>query len=140
VGHWEELIPASVRESLAAVAGLQRGRSKVRETPVEPVAEDRVKATRPTYRRLSPQWFKCNFSPECAPAKCAGFARAKSTDPARYGYTGRWSGQVGTAGGVASAGKKGGTKVWYWFDPAAPWPKNAPFVKPFELRPLEDLL
>jgi hypothetical protein len=28
---------------------------------------------------------------------------------------------------------------WYWYDPDAPWPKNAPFKKPFELPPLEPL-
>jgi hypothetical protein len=28
---------------------------------------------------------------------------------------------------------------WYWYDPSAPWPKSAPFKKPFELPPLEDL-
>jgi hypothetical protein len=30
---------------------------------------------------------------------------------------------------------------WYWFDPAAPWPADAPFKKPnpWELPPLEDL-
>jgi hypothetical protein len=27
-------------------------------------------------------------------------------------------------------------RVWYWYDPAAPWPKDAPFKKPFELEPL----
>src|SRR5207244_1946175 len=26
---------------------------------------------------------------------------------------------------------------WSWFDPAVPWPKDAPFKKPFELPPLE---
>lgn len=28
---------------------------------------------------------------------------------------------------------------WYWYDPAAPWPENAPFRKPYELPPLPDL-
>jgi hypothetical protein len=28
---------------------------------------------------------------------------------------------------------------WYWYDPAAPWPENAPFRKPFELPPLPDM-
>ena len=30
---------------------------------------------------------------------------------------------------------------WYWYDPAAPWPKDAPFKKPNpnELPPLESL-
>ena len=36
--------------------------------------------------------------------------------------------------------KKDGTKEWYWYDPAVPWPKNSPFKKPFELPPLEDLM
>ncbi len=26
---------------------------------------------------------------------------------------------------------------WYWYDPDAPWPKQAPFKKPFELPPVE---
>jgi hypothetical protein len=30
-------------------------------------------------------------------------------------------------------------RVWYWYDPAAPWPKDAPFKKPFELEPLPPL-
>lgn len=28
---------------------------------------------------------------------------------------------------------------WYWYDLAAPWPKDAPFKKPFELDPLPPL-
>lgn len=28
---------------------------------------------------------------------------------------------------------------WWWFDPAAPWPKKAPFKKPFELPLLPPL-
>ena len=28
---------------------------------------------------------------------------------------------------------------WYWFDPDAPWPKQAPFKKPYELPPLPPL-
>jgi hypothetical protein len=28
---------------------------------------------------------------------------------------------------------------WYWYDPDAPWPADAPFQKPFELEPLPDL-
>jgi hypothetical protein len=28
---------------------------------------------------------------------------------------------------------------WYWYDPDAPWPKDAPFKKPLELPPLEPL-
>ncbi len=28
---------------------------------------------------------------------------------------------------------------WYWYDPAAPWPADAPFKKPFELPPLPPL-
>ncbi len=28
---------------------------------------------------------------------------------------------------------------WYWYDPCAPWPENAPFRKPFELPPLDPL-
>lgn len=34
--------------------------------------------------------------------------------------------------------EKGGHE-WYWYDPAAPWPKDAPFRKPYELPPLPDL-
>jgi hypothetical protein len=30
-------------------------------------------------------------------------------------------------------------RVWYWYDPAVPWPKDAPFKKPFELPPLDPL-
>lgn len=26
---------------------------------------------------------------------------------------------------------------WYWYDPAAAWPKDAPFKRPFELAPLD---
>ena len=26
---------------------------------------------------------------------------------------------------------------WYWYDPSAPWPKKAPFKKPFEFPPVE---
>jgi hypothetical protein len=25
---------------------------------------------------------------------------------------------------------------WYWYDPDAPWPKKAPFRKPFQMPPL----
>ena len=32
-----------------------------------------------------------------------------------------------------------GGHEWYWYDPAAPWPKNAPFRKPYELPPLPEL-
>jgi hypothetical protein len=28
---------------------------------------------------------------------------------------------------------------WYWYDPGAPWPADAPFQKPFELPPLPPL-
>ncbi len=28
---------------------------------------------------------------------------------------------------------------WYWYDPDAPWPKTAPFKKPYELPPLDPL-
>jgi hypothetical protein len=28
---------------------------------------------------------------------------------------------------------------WYWYDPDAPWPADAPFKKPYELPPLPDL-
>ena len=31
---------------------------------------------------------------------------------------------------------KGDARVWYWYDPSADWPKNAPFPRPFELPPL----
>jgi hypothetical protein len=34
---------------------------------------------------------------------------------------------------------KGGQKESYCYDHAAPWPKDVPFKKPFELPPLEDL-
>jgi hypothetical protein len=30
-------------------------------------------------------------------------------------------------------------REWYWYDPEAPWPKDAPFRKPFELPPLPPL-
>lgn len=35
----------------------------------------------------------------------------------------------------------GDVREWWWYDPAAPWPANAPFRKPnpMELQPLEDL-
>lgn len=32
-----------------------------------------------------------------------------------------------------------GPKLTYWYDPESPWPKDAPFKKPFELPPLPDL-
>ena len=32
-----------------------------------------------------------------------------------------------------------GRSEWFWFDPAAEWPKDAPFKKPYELPPLPDL-
>src|SRR5581483_7098705 len=28
---------------------------------------------------------------------------------------------------------------WYWYDPSAPWPADAPVKKPLQLRPLESL-
>ncbi len=31
---------------------------------------------------------------------------------------------------------KDDTRIWYWFDPAAPWPKDTPFKRPFMLEPL----
>lgn len=34
---------------------------------------------------------------------------------------------------------KSGEREWYWYDPAVPWPKAAPFKKPFELPPLPPL-
>jgi hypothetical protein len=30
-------------------------------------------------------------------------------------------------------------REWYWYDPAAPWPKDAPFKRPYELPPLDPL-
>jgi hypothetical protein len=30
-------------------------------------------------------------------------------------------------------------REWYWYDPVAPWPKDPPFKKPFELPPLDPL-
>lgn len=30
-------------------------------------------------------------------------------------------------------------RAWYWYDPAAPWPADAPFKRPFELPPLTDV-
>jgi hypothetical protein len=30
---------------------------------------------------------------------------------------------------------KTGERVWYWFDPAAPWPANAPFPRPESYSP-----
>ena len=45
-GASEELVPVAVHQALAAVQGLQRGRSKVRESePVEPVADAVVDVT-----------------------------------------------------------------------------------------------
>ncbi len=32
-----------------------------------------------------------------------------------------------------------GKTEWYWYDPSAPFPPDAPFKKPFELPPLPDL-
>jgi hypothetical protein len=34
---------------------------------------------------------------------------------------------------------RGDERAWYWYDPCAPWPADAPFQKPFELPPLPDL-
>jgi hypothetical protein len=34
---------------------------------------------------------------------------------------------------------RGGERAWYWYDPCAPWPADAPFQKPFELPPLDPL-
>ncbi len=31
---------------------------------------------------------------------------------------------------------KGDVRVWYWYDPAVDWPKDAPFKRPFRLEPL----
>ena len=28
-------------------------------------------------------------------------------------------------------------RIWYWYDPAAPWPKDAPFPRPEDLPPNE---
>ena len=42
--------------------------------------------------------------------------------------------------GIASQQSRHGNEPeWYWYDPSAPWPKNAPIKKPFTLEPLEDL-
>jgi hypothetical protein len=30
---------------------------------------------------------------------------------------------------------RGGAQEWYWYDPAAPWPADAPFEKPCEPAP-----
>ena len=47
-GAGEELVPSAVYQSLAAVAGLQTGRTEARETqPVRPVPDDVVNATLP---------------------------------------------------------------------------------------------
>ena len=35
------------------------------------------------------------------------------------------------------ARKGGQEQEWYWYDPSTPWPKDAPFNKPFELPPLD---
>jgi hypothetical protein len=34
---------------------------------------------------------------------------------------------------------RGDRAEWYWYDPSAAWPAAAPFKKPFELPPLEEL-
>lgn len=34
---------------------------------------------------------------------------------------------------------RNGRTEWYWYDPSAPFPPDAPFRKPFELPPLPDL-
>jgi len=31
---------------------------------------------------------------------------------------------------------KSDQRIWYWYDPAAPWPKDAPFSRPEDLPPL----
>ncbi|MCI0701936.1 MAG: AAA family ATPase [Planctomycetia bacterium] len=35
--------------------------------------------------------------------------------------------------------QSGDRAVWYWYDPSAAWPADAPFKKPFELPPLDPL-
>jgi hypothetical protein len=35
--------------------------------------------------------------------------------------------------------RKADRSEWYWYDPAADWPKDAPFKQPFELPPLDPL-
>jgi hypothetical protein len=33
--------------------------------------------------------------------------------------------------------RRGGEQAWYWYDPAAPWPADAPFPKPNPWEPPE---
>jgi len=35
--------------------------------------------------------------------------------------------------------KSNGRTEWFWYDPAAAWPADAPFKKPFELPKLDPL-
>ncbi len=51
-GLSEELVPAEIYQGVAAIAGLQRGRTKARETePIKPVDDDVVDATLPNLGR-----------------------------------------------------------------------------------------
>jgi hypothetical protein len=56
----EEMIPASVSQSLKAVSGLRRGRADVRESePVRPVPEALVDAVRPFVARQAWAMIEC---------------------------------------------------------------------------------
>ena len=76
----EELIPVSVHQALATVAGLQRGRSKVRESaPVEPVADAVVDATLPFLNRQVRGLVEFQRLTGCRPGEACALSRADIT-------------------------------------------------------------
>ncbi len=73
----EEMVPPAVFQALAAVAGLQRGRSKVRDSvPVEPVADDRVDATLPFLPRHVRGMVEFQRLTGCRPGEACSIRRA----------------------------------------------------------------
>ena len=73
----EELIPAAVLHALAAVAGLQRGRSQVRESePVLPVEESTVDATLPFLPRHLRGLVEFQRLTGCRPGEACAVRRA----------------------------------------------------------------
>lgn len=87
-GASEELVPVSVHQALATVPGLQRGRSKVRETaPVQPVADAVVDATLPFLNRYVRGLVEFQRLTGCRPGEACAVRRCDiETDGATWVY------------------------------------------------------
>jgi integrase len=69
-GVEEELVPVTVYQSLAAVAGLRRGKTKAHDyAPVQPVSEETIKKTLPCLRRVVADMVRLQQFTGCRPGE-----------------------------------------------------------------------